>query len=70
MGVYEGHFRKLERALPASIDLADLYLRLKRIPTARAFFPARSLQFQEMRESAARSSGSTSHLARRVAPPN
>ena len=31
MGVYEGHFRKLERALPESINIADLYRRLQRI---------------------------------------
>ena len=41
MGVYEGHFRKRERTLPASINLADLYRRLQRIPMARAFFVAR-----------------------------
>ena len=31
MRVYEGHFRKLERALPGSINITDLYRRLQRI---------------------------------------
>jgi tetratricopeptide (TPR) repeat protein len=29
MGVYEGHLRKLERVLPESINIADLYRRLQ-----------------------------------------